>query len=103
MYRFFLLELCLILLIQWASESIAFAQSVTLDSSFADHGIFLFSVPQFTSTNATGIELQNDGKYVLSGKTASQSPNVSLFLAVRLNHNGTLDNSFGTGGYSANN
>jgi uncharacterized delta-60 repeat protein len=81
----------------------AAGQAITLDSSFADNGIFLFAVPGQTTTNGTGIELQPDGKYVISGKAASRNPNESLFVAVRLNHDGTLDNSFGAGGYSANN
>ncbi len=103
MYRYLILCLSAIVASLFSIVQCATAQSIALDSTFADNGIFLFSVAGQTTTNGTGIELQSDGKYVISGKAASQNPNESSFLAVRLNHNGSLDNSFGTNGYSSHN
>ena len=79
------------------------AQSGTLDNTFGEDGVFLYSIPGFNTTTATGIELQPDGKYVVSGKASSQVPDISKFIAVRVNPDGKIDSSFGTDGYAANN
>jgi uncharacterized delta-60 repeat protein len=65
----------------------------SFDSSFGTGGIA--TVPIGTSAIATAVVIQPDGKIALAG-TAVVSHNE--FAAARLNPNGTLDTSFGTGG-----
>lgn len=85
-----------------ATAERAFGQAGTLDNSFSGDGYLLYSVPGTNSTTGTGIELQSDGKYLISGKAAAQIPvSFSKFLVVRLTQDGTLDSSFGEGGYTA--
>ncbi len=78
----------------------ASSQAGAIDTSFADNGLFLFEAPGFHTTNATDIESLDDGSYVICGKVANRVPNVSNFLAMKLKHDGTFDETFGTGGYS---
>jgi uncharacterized delta-60 repeat protein len=65
----------------------------SLDSSFGNGGIA--TVPIGPSSIANAVAVQPDGKLVLGG-TAYVGHNA--FAATRLNANGTLDTSFGTGG-----
>ena len=44
------------------------------------------------------IAIQADGKIVAAGSSGNKSTNLTEFALVRYNTNGTLDNSFGTGG-----
>src|SRR4051794_15834519 len=77
-----------------------------LDSTFAING--LAQVPFFrpttvpaTTTAATSnaVAVQADGKIVLAGSSPSMNAAGGLDFAVaRLNANGTLDTTFGTGG-----
>lgn len=72
----------------------------TLDNTFGNQGItYLVDdinfLPIFNS-----IKFQPDGKIILAGTSAVN--NIEDFLLLRLNSNGTLDNSFGTGGISQN-
>ena len=49
------------------------------------------------NAEADAVAIQSDGKIVAAGSVTS-SDNSTRFAAVRLNANGTMDNSFGTGG-----
>ena len=75
----------------------AAAQAGQLDSTFGTGGIFTTT---FTEDNFAPIDnavaIQSDGKIVLGGAT----PNGPSLL--RLNTNGTLDSSFGSGGIVTN-
>ncbi|MBI3652185.1 MAG: hypothetical protein HY231_14285 [Acidobacteria bacterium] len=75
-----------------------------LDPSFGNHGKVVTNHANPTSFNIyyresiNAIALQNDGKIVASG-TAFFNPAQSMdFTTVRYNTDGSLDNSFGTGG-----
>ena len=61
----------------------------TLDPTFGNGGIVSLSI----SAPRKDVALQADGKIVLGG-----SPNANLFALARLNANGSLDSSFGSGG-----
>jgi uncharacterized delta-60 repeat protein len=76
------------------SSTLAFAQAGQLDSTFGTGGIFTTNFTQSGATMDIAVAIQNDGKIVLGGST----PNGAALL--RLNTNGTLDTSFGTGGIS---
>ena len=87
----------LILSILLMASQQAAAQAGQLDSTFGTSGIF---ATNFTEDNFAPIDnalaIQSDGKIVLGGAT----PNGPALL--RLNTNGTLDPSFGSGGIVTN-
>ncbi len=67
-----------------------------LDTGFATSGIFTTDISNFANGAAgTSIAVQSDGKIVIGGYTNDP---VALFAVIRLNSNGTLDSTFGTGG-----
>lgn len=63
----------------------------TLDETFSNDGIAVFDFDSNVDI-AEAISIQSDGKYVLGGYSAYE------FTVVRVNTDGTLDPSFGTGG-----
>jgi|ERR1700675_863508 len=70
----------------------AMAQAGQLDTTFATKGIF--AAPGERASNAVAI--QSDGKIVVAGTGVFNGAYFDMLL--RLNTNGTLDTSFGTGG-----
>ena len=66
-----------------------------LDTAFANAGVFLLDIQSQSQDRLYSVALQPDGKIVAGGYTQSSQ---SDFLILRLNIDGTLDNSFGTGG-----
>src|SRR5262245_11684431 len=80
----------------------AFANPVDLDSGFGSAGVFELSPnPQFFfSTEGRAVAVQKDGKIVVAGSQFVLMINgTGLDVAVwRLNQDGTLDTTFGTGG-----
>ena len=75
-----------------ASSTFAMAQAGQLDSSFGARGVFTTNFTQADSTMANGAAIQSDGKIVVVGSTPGGDA------LARLNTNGTLDSSFGSGG-----
>ena len=70
----------------------------TLDTQFGTGGIAQASFQTFPS-ECRAIALQNDGKIILGGQYTGSGKGYMGF--ARFNTNGTLDNSFGTGGKSS--
>ena len=70
-----------------------------LDQSFGDQGRSFFAVGEYGAV-ATASVLQADNKIVLAGYTffGGQPTGNEDFVVVRLNANGTLDTTFGSGG-----
>ena len=68
----------------------------TLDNSFDGDGIALIDVNGFSGVSQ--IKLQPDGKILLAGPYTSSSGGSRDVAAVRLNSNGSLDNSFSDDG-----
>ncbi len=66
----------------------------TLDNTFGTNGVVTPGTGYFGMINA--IALQSDGKIVAGGSSAPSG--VSLVTVVRLNADGSFDNTFGTGG-----
>jgi uncharacterized delta-60 repeat protein len=68
------------------------------DNSFGSNGAF--SVPSFSggADSLVGLGLRSDGKIVLGGTQKYFEVNFPQGVLLRLNSNGTLDGSFGTGG-----
>jgi len=75
-------------------STLASAQAGHLDPTFAKAGIFTFSLTTNNGSNcqANAVALQSDGKVVVAGQLGNRSG------LIRLNTNGTLDASFGSGG-----
>jgi uncharacterized delta-60 repeat protein len=70
-----------------------------LDGTFGNSGIFQYSDPADGWDKAYGVTLQADGKVVVTGSTSTQSAlALTDLLVLRLNTDGTLDNTFGNGG-----
>ncbi|MFZ5629541.1 MAG: hypothetical protein ACOY5B_10465 [Spirochaetota bacterium] len=67
----------------------------SLDTSFNGTGRTTISFSGNALVRSGGIALQPDGKIILSGDISSPSRNLAV---ARLNTNGSLDGSFGTGG-----
>jgi uncharacterized delta-60 repeat protein len=68
----------------------------SLDLSFANNGKFVTSIGSSVDV-ATGVAIQADGKIVVSGYTNNAITGKD-FVCLRLNSNGTLDNTFATNG-----
>jgi uncharacterized delta-60 repeat protein len=71
-----------------------FKTNGSLDSTFGENGYVFTSVGLSSGAQSTAI--QSDGKIILGG--FGYSGNTEEFRLIRLNSNGGLDNTFGTGG-----
>ena len=70
----------------------------TLDTTFGNGGMVVTAIGAArASDEAYAVAVQADGKIVVAGYTATTAADVD-FALVRYNANGTLDNTFGTGG-----
>jgi uncharacterized delta-60 repeat protein len=74
----------------------AVAQAGTLDPTFATGGIFVTNTNNRATANAVAI--QSDGKIVVAG--LSVAGNAFADALIRLNIDGTLDTTFGVGGFA---
>jgi uncharacterized delta-60 repeat protein len=83
------------------SSTLVFAQAGHLDSTFGAGGIFTTNFTQYDTTVDSAVAIQSDGKIVLGGTIPNGDAQVAALL--RLNTNGTLDSSFGTGGIVTSN
>lgn len=68
----------------------------SLDSTFGEGGKVLNLLPASANQTIGGLAIQADGKIVIAGSISSAQYYNALIL--RLNQNGTFDQSFGTGG-----
>ena len=69
-----------------------------MDSTFAHNGIWISEEPD-TREDFREILIQDDGKIVIAGATVIVGQTESSSIIVRLNPNGTLDDSFGQNGF----
>jgi uncharacterized delta-60 repeat protein len=69
----------------------------SLDTSFDQDGKVAFSLPTDNSNFATGLALQS-GKVVVTGFAGAKFGQNEVFVALRLNINGSIDKSFGDQG-----
>jgi uncharacterized delta-60 repeat protein len=69
----------------------------SLDTSFGSGGRLSIDIAS-GSEAAYGLAVQSDGKIVIVGNTWSPATNSNAAFVLRLNSNGTLDSSFGSGG-----
>ena len=66
----------------------------TLDTSFASSGKIYYNIPNKSYCVAESIAIQTDGKILVAGHAEGD------FALLRYNINGTLDNTFGTSGFT---
>ncbi len=69
----------------------------TIDTSFGTGGYVLYDIPASTWDMANSLAIQTNGK-ILQGGTCQVS-GTNQFCVVRYNSDGSIDTSFGTGGY----
>jgi uncharacterized delta-60 repeat protein len=69
-----------------------------LDTSFNGTGKLTFLAEKNTGGSASSLAIQPDGKIVSAGARSSLRSTGEDFAVLRLNTNGTLDSSFGSGG-----
>jgi uncharacterized delta-60 repeat protein len=89
-------KLALLAMLLALSSGLAAAQAGTLDPTFATGGIFTTSFTEYSSIDNV-MALQSDGKIILAGSGYLNGTFGGLLL--RLNSNGTLDTTFGSGGF----
>ena len=77
-------------LLVWTAP--AMAQAGQLDPTFGTAGLFITQDTQSFDARADAVAVQSDGRIVVGGEISS------LAGVLRLNTNGTLDSSFGSGG-----
>lgn len=77
------------------TNTLAFAQDGSLDTSFGDGGKVVTNVNG--NERANGLIIQPDGKIVVAGYTYSSTFGDDV-ICIRYNSNGTLDTSFGNNG-----
>jgi uncharacterized delta-60 repeat protein len=68
----------------------------TVDTTFGDNGVVI--TPNAGDDLIKKVKIQADGKIVAVGQIASPPTNYGDFILTRYESNGSLDNSFGTGG-----
>lgn len=76
---------------------------LSFDNTFGNNGVAILhppSAPLRDRSMACALDLQPDGKIVLVGTSGFYDSEEHSFTAVRLNTNGTPDNTFGQGGYA---
>ena len=72
-----------------SASTMVLAQAGHLDRTFGTNGIFTLSL---ANSQANAVALQSDGKIVVAGQLGNKSG------LIRLSTNGSLDNTFGSGG-----
>lgn len=78
-------------------SAIRYTADGQLDTSFGTDGRFIISIPDVFLSFAKDMVIQPDGKIVIAGMDVAESGNYQC-LAVRLNENGTLDETFANNG-----
>jgi uncharacterized delta-60 repeat protein len=71
-----------------------------VDTSFGSAGVFNYQPSSSGFANATALALQPDGKIVVVGSQSGPRP-PTYSLVIRLNSNGPLDSTFGSGGLTS--
>ncbi len=80
----------------WQIAVVRYNTDGTLDNSFGTNGRTI-TTAQFEQEGAYSIAIQSDGKILVAGYWFDNFP-AYAFILVRLNSDGSLDNSFGTNG-----
>lgn len=72
------------------------AQSGALDATFDTDGIVQTHITGYNQSAANGVVVQDDGKVIIGGY--ARSGGTTKYIVVRYNSDGSLDNSYGSGG-----
>jgi uncharacterized delta-60 repeat protein len=71
----------------------------SVDSSFGNGGNIVTSIPAISTSQATKMQVQSDGKIIITGSRSSS--NGSDFFVAKFNSDGTTDTSFGVNGITS--
>jgi uncharacterized delta-60 repeat protein len=82
-------------------QEVAAQNAGELDQTFGSSGVVTLAIPDASNTLAdqgSAVAIQADGKIVVAGTSDIGSAQGSRFAVARLNEDGSLDGSFGSGG-----
>jgi uncharacterized delta-60 repeat protein len=82
----------------WNFSIVRYNTDGSLDNSFDNDGIITTAIGSFTSDEAYSVAIQNDGKILVAGSITYSGNNGKDFALIRVNPNGSLDNSFDNDG-----
>lgn len=77
---------------------IRFLNNGNIDSAFGTNGILITNIYANSNNSMQNVRLQNNGKIVLAGWCTINATSPQEGFLIRLNSNGSLDNSFGSNG-----
>jgi uncharacterized delta-60 repeat protein len=81
-----------------SAPHVARAADGALDATFGSGGKLMVQIGQQQRDFAKAVAVQPDGKIVVGGELGDYSADTNTSVLLRLNPNGSLDGSFGTGG-----
>ncbi len=73
----------------------------TLDASFGNSGTVTIIIPNMVGGSGALVAVENNGRIVVRVQGGGPAPNTTMISLARLNNNGSLDASFGTGGVTS--
>ena len=82
----------------WFINLARYHSNGNIDSSFGTKGIVITDVSDYYGEKCQSMAIQSDGKILIGGYGQHKTNDKPYFILARYNSDGTLDNSFGTGG-----
>jgi uncharacterized delta-60 repeat protein len=83
---------------RWFINLVRYNSDGSLDTAFGTGGKVITDIEGYYGEKCKSVALQSDGKILLGGYGQHNSSDKPYFILVRYNTNGTLDDTFGTGG-----
>jgi uncharacterized delta-60 repeat protein len=80
---------------------VRYTSAGTIDNSFGRNGVVVTPFPRNVGSSAQSVAIQANGDIVAAGETAATASGPSDFALARYTANGTLDMTFGNGGFVA--
>jgi uncharacterized delta-60 repeat protein len=94
---------CVLLVYAVVITTVAIAADGDLDRSFGSHGKEVIQIAAGVRDFARAVAVQPDGKIIIGGELGDFTATTNTSILVRLNADGTLDQTFGNGGKVINN
>ena len=82
----------------WYINLVRYNSDGTLDTAFGTDGKVITDISGYYSEKCKSVAIQSDGKILIGGYAQQNSNDLSHFILLRYNNDGTLDSTFGTGG-----
>lgn len=83
---------------QWFINLVRYNNDGSLDTTFGAGGIVVTDVPGYYRDRCKSVAIQSDGKIVIGGFAQENNNDMSYFVLIRYNSDGSLDTAFGTNG-----